>query len=103
MTNMPRVAGMAESLVQIAVDLDPAKDLATITLTGPAMVWFGVGLGASGGHVDPADPSSGLTMAGTNWTIVVLPNGVSLCPPPQTRARTFSPFYPPSSSPRPTN
>jgi hypothetical protein len=32
----PRVAGAATSIVTFAVDLDGAKDLATITLTGPS-------------------------------------------------------------------
>ena len=70
----PRVAGLAENLVNISVDLNPATDLATITLQGPTDVWFGVGLGAHG-KFNPADPSSGLSMLGTNWTIIVLTNG----------------------------
>ena len=57
-------AGLAESLLNISVDLNPATDLATITLEGPAEVWFGVGLGAHG-KFNPADPSSGLSMLGT--------------------------------------
>ena len=70
----PRVAGLAENLVNISVDLNPASDLATIQLQGPANVWFGVGLGAHG-KFNPADPSSGLSMLGTNWTIIVLTDG----------------------------
>ena len=72
--SQPRVAGLAENLVNISVDLNPATDLATITLQGPSDVWFGVGLGAHG-KFNPADPSSGLSMYGTNWTIVVLADG----------------------------
>jgi len=41
------VAGAASSLVHVAVALDATKDTATITLTGPSDVWFGVGFGAS--------------------------------------------------------
>ena len=71
---LPRVAGLAENLVNISIDLNPATDLATITLQGPSNVWFGVGLGAHG-KFNPADPSSGLSMFGTNWTLVVLTDG----------------------------
>ena len=39
-------AGQTKSLVTLAIALDLDKSLATITLTGPAGVWFGVGLGA---------------------------------------------------------
>jgi hypothetical protein len=58
------VSGLAENLVNISIDLNPATDLATITLQGPADKWFGVGLGAHE-MFNPADPSSGLSMLGT--------------------------------------
>merc|ERR550514_1035441 len=54
-----------------------ANGTATLELTGPADVWFGVGFGAvsaSGGGT--GDESTGLTMKGTPWAVVVLP------PPP---------------------
>ena len=38
--------GSTSSLVDIGVTIDAAKDLVTITLTGPAAVWFGVGFNA---------------------------------------------------------
>jgi hypothetical protein len=41
-------AGRASAVaVSVSVALDPAKDTATITLAGPADVWFGVGFNAS--------------------------------------------------------
>ena len=45
-TGKPRVQGSMKSLTQFAVDLDGSSDVATLTMTGPATVWFGVGLGA---------------------------------------------------------
>eukprot|EP00462_Mataza_sp_D1_P020249 CAMPEP_0175139606 /NCGR_PEP_ID=MMETSP0087-20121206/11003_1 /TAXON_ID=136419 /ORGANISM="Unknown Unknown, Strain D1" /LENGTH=748 /DNA_ID=CAMNT_0016422649 /DNA_START=31 /DNA_END=2277 /DNA_ORIENTATION=- len=50
--------GTTASLVKVEVSLDRPKLLATITLTGPSDVWYGVGFGAS-------------AMADTPWTIVV--------------------------------
>jgi len=50
------LSGATSSLVYIGVDLD--KDIATITLKGPATVWFGVGFGAQ-------------AMEDLPWTIVV--------------------------------
>jgi hypothetical protein len=41
----------------------------TIRLSGPADVWFGVGIGAATHAADPSDPSTGLSMLGTNWTV----------------------------------
>ena len=41
-----KLTGAASSYVTFGLDLDVAADLATITLTGPSAVWFGVGLGA---------------------------------------------------------
>eukprot|EP00928_Gymnodinium_smaydae_P089563 TRINITY_DN7350_c0_g6_i1.p1 TRINITY_DN7350_c0_g6~~TRINITY_DN7350_c0_g6_i1.p1 ORF type:complete len:782 (-),score=96.02 TRINITY_DN7350_c0_g6_i1:86-2431(-) len=38
--------GFTESLVTVNVSLDPTKDEAKITLTGPSSVWFGVGFNA---------------------------------------------------------
>mmetsp|Transcript_145113 Transcript_145113/g.404305 ORF Transcript_145113/g.404305 Transcript_145113/m.404305 type:complete len:785 (-) Transcript_145113:188-2542(-) len=40
-------AGHVASLVQIAVEIDAAKDIVTIALTGPSDVWFGVGFNAT--------------------------------------------------------
>jgi len=44
-----RVAGAASSLVELGVDLDSSVPggNATITITGPATVWFGVAFGAT--------------------------------------------------------
>lgn len=47
--------------------------VATIKLTGPSDVWFGVGFGSTGGHT--GGESTGLSMATTPYTIVVLGNG----------------------------
>jgi hypothetical protein len=47
---MSEVVGRKESLVSVTVGLSAAKsesELATISLTGPAEVWFGVGFGAT--------------------------------------------------------
>lgn len=41
------VAGQTVSLVTLQVELDVATDTATISLTGPSDVWFGVGFNAS--------------------------------------------------------
>ncbi len=38
----------AESLVDIALDVNEMTGLATIELSGPASVWFGVGFNATG-------------------------------------------------------
>lgn len=54
--------GQAESLVFVRLDLNPATGLATLELTGPSDVWFGVGLNAS-------------LMADQPYTLVVLGNG----------------------------
>ena len=40
-------AGRKVSLVQVAVSLDVQANVATITMTGPSSVWFGVGFGQS--------------------------------------------------------
>ena len=50
--------GAASSLVNMSLRLDAAAAEATITLTGPANVWFGVGFNAS-------------RMSDAPWTIVV--------------------------------
>ena len=50
------VAGATSSLVYVGIVLN--KDMATITLKGPASVWFGVGFGAQ-------------AMADLPWTIIV--------------------------------
>jgi hypothetical protein len=55
--------------------MDPSKDLVTITLEGPSDVWFGAGFGYHHVSTGGADPSVGVSMVGTNWTIVVLGNG----------------------------
>ena len=39
--------GATQSLVRVEVGIDTAKDLVTITLTGPSAVWFGTGFNAS--------------------------------------------------------
>jgi hypothetical protein len=70
-----RVAGMAENLVNITLDIDPSKDLVTLTLQGPANVWFGAGFGYHHVSTGGADPSVGVSMVGTNWSVVVFPNG----------------------------
>eukprot|EP01050_Picozoa_sp_SAG11_P040134 SAG11_NODE_17281_length_523_cov_0.849057_1_plen_174_part_11 len=41
------VAGATDSLVFVSVSLDATKNAATITLTGPADVWFGAGFGSA--------------------------------------------------------
>ena len=71
----PRVAGKAENLVNITLDIDAKSDLVTLTLQGPADVWFGAGFGYHHVSTAGADPSVGVSMVGTNWTVVVLPNG----------------------------
>mmetsp|Transcript_3494 Transcript_3494/g.10810 ORF Transcript_3494/g.10810 Transcript_3494/m.10810 type:complete len:746 (+) Transcript_3494:757-2994(+) len=43
---LTQTAGKTDSLVSVMVSLDAAADKATITLTGPAGVWFGVGFNA---------------------------------------------------------
>lgn len=42
-----RAVGEATSLLQISLDLNAASQKATITLKGPANVWFGVGFNAT--------------------------------------------------------
>merc|ERR1711957_748823 len=71
----PRVAGRSEDLTNVTLDFDPKSDLATITLEGPADVWFGVGFGYHHVSTGGADPSVGVSMVGTNWTLVMFPNG----------------------------
>lgn len=56
------VRGTSSSLVKVDVSLDLANDLATITLTGPSAVWFGVGFGAE-------------MMKDAPWAIIVDGNG----------------------------
>ena len=70
-----RVAGTAENLVNITLDIDPAKDLVTLTLQGPSDVWFGAGFGYHHVSTGGADPSVGVSMVGTNWSVIVMPNG----------------------------
>eukprot|EP01002_Notosolenus_urceolatus_P007757 NODE_306_length_2266_cov_21.156067_g238_i0.p1 GENE.NODE_306_length_2266_cov_21.156067_g238_i0~~NODE_306_length_2266_cov_21.156067_g238_i0.p1 ORF type:complete len:721 (+),score=196.19 NODE_306_length_2266_cov_21.156067_g238_i0:236-2164(+) len=41
-----KVGGVVESLTTLAVELDVATETATITMTGPAAVWYGVGWNA---------------------------------------------------------
>ena len=50
--------GSSSSLVNVSVSLAQSNDVATITLTGPSDVWFGVGFNAH-------------EMANSPWTIVV--------------------------------
>eukprot|EP00051_Salpingoeca_urceolata_P026537 m.477668 g.477668 ORF g.477668 m.477668 type:complete len:870 (+) comp20913_c0_seq1:229-2838(+) len=45
--------GAAQSLVNLSVSLDPAKQEATITMAGPAAVWFGVGFNAEAMKDEP--------------------------------------------------
>ena len=40
------LVGASSSVIEFSLDIQSAKDLATLTLSGPAAVWFGVGLGA---------------------------------------------------------
>jgi len=70
-----RVAGRADDLVNVTLDMDPKTNKATITLQGPSDVWFGVGFGGHHVSTHGADPSVGVSMVGTNWTLVVFPNG----------------------------
>eukprot|EP01051_Picozoa_sp_SAG22_P005472 SAG22_NODE_326_length_12283_cov_248.386408_3_plen_736_part_00 len=42
-----RLAGKQQSMVTVALELDVGQDTATITLSGPSAVWFGVGFGAT--------------------------------------------------------
>mmetsp|Transcript_75614 Transcript_75614/g.105008 ORF Transcript_75614/g.105008 Transcript_75614/m.105008 type:complete len:440 (-) Transcript_75614:72-1391(-) len=72
---LPRVSALAEDLVNITVDIDPAKDLVTLTLQGPSDVWYGAGFGYHHVSTGGADPSVGVSMIGTNWTVVVLGDG----------------------------
>jgi len=58
--NVPSVAGSASSLVQLKINVNATS--AIITISGPAAVWFGVGLGA-------------LNMGDAPWTVVVEGNG----------------------------
>jgi len=51
-------AGVTSSLVKVLVELDVKKKIATINLTGPAQVWFGVGF-------------NGSSMKDAPWTIIV--------------------------------
>ena len=53
------VVGAASALVNVSVQLDDAKDMATITLAGPDGVWFGVGFG-------------GQAMADQPWTSLLM-------------------------------
>lgn len=57
-----KLAGSTKSLTTFTAELDIAKQLATLTITGPASVWFAVGLGAQ-------------VMKDTPNAIVILPNG----------------------------
>ena len=50
--------GSKRSLVEVGLKIDPARDIVTIRLTGPANVWFGVGFNAQ-------------AMKDRPWTIVV--------------------------------
>ena len=42
----PHVQGSMKSVTNFEVDLDSETDTATLTISGPSSVWFGVGLGA---------------------------------------------------------
>lgn len=53
-----RMAGASNDLIALSVTLDAANSTATITLTGPAGVWFGAGFGAH-------------AMEDAPWTIIV--------------------------------
>ena len=50
-----------------------AMSASTLSLEGPANVWYAAGFGSKGSH-RADDPSIGMTMTGTNWTVVVLGN-----------------------------
>lgn len=45
--NITQMSGMTSALVKTQVQLDVTKQIATITLIGPASVWFGVGFNGS--------------------------------------------------------
>eukprot|EP00040_Diaphanoeca_grandis_P022873 m.123597 g.123597 ORF g.123597 m.123597 type:complete len:807 (-) comp29000_c0_seq2:129-2549(-) len=87
-----RVVGSAESLVHLTLDLDSAAPHGnvTITVTGPATVWFGVAFGASlmsqqpgaiivDGDGDVSEYKLGDHLGGTKLTtqVVVLSNTVA--------------------------
>eukprot|EP01063_Lacrimia_lanifica_P013698 TRINITY_DN20314_c0_g1_i1.p1 TRINITY_DN20314_c0_g1~~TRINITY_DN20314_c0_g1_i1.p1 ORF type:complete len:742 (+),score=233.77 TRINITY_DN20314_c0_g1_i1:50-2227(+) len=57
-----KVSGTQTALVTLSVVVDAAADVATLTLTGPASVWFGVGFNAG-------------AMADQPYAVVVLGNG----------------------------
>jgi len=57
-----QISGNASSLVKLAVNLDVPTQVATITVTGPSDVWFGVGFNAS-------------AMKDGAWAIIVDGNG----------------------------
>jgi len=38
------IAGITDSLVNLSLVLNQTSEMATITITGPADVWFGVGI-----------------------------------------------------------
>jgi hypothetical protein len=71
----PRIAGLAENLVNISVDIDSSKDVVTIVLQGPSDVWYGAGFGYHHVSTGGADPSVGVSMVGTNWTVIALADG----------------------------
>lgn len=52
------LTGATSDLVDVSVTLNPANDLVSITLTGPADAWYGVGFG-------------GQAMEDQPWTIIV--------------------------------
>ena len=45
-TSQTLMTGATSSLVNLTVAVNAGADLVTITMSGPAGVWFGVGMGA---------------------------------------------------------
>lgn len=79
-------AGMAKSHVTLGISLDIAAGEAKITVSGPAAVWFGVGINAQ-------------AMKDSPWAIIVDGPGMCLSASFTTRApalslRRRSPLFP---------
>jgi hypothetical protein len=78
-------SGNMTSLVDMGLELDATSQTATITLTGPSRVWFGVGFNASGEKEATSSskllpnlflssclaPSSAAVMADSPWAVIV--------------------------------
>lgn len=64
-TDPQHVAGRSDSMVAVAVYINAANDTVTVMLRGPAAVWFGVGLNASG----MSDQPYAIIVAGGNGSV----------------------------------